>query len=470
MSCTAAGSRPAASRIAPAAEQSSSVTWPSVPAQTRCMASQSPVGSQPAGGRRHRRAIHDRSDEHLGRSVAGGEGGGAVGGGDHDRPAGHPFGRVFQPASCRGRSRRSSRRPAPRRERPRAGRPPRPGPPRSSGGARRQVAPWARAVAIVVEARRTSITTAIPPAAAPGGIRWKQFVAVPVHVANPAVADRDRHCTTRNPARDRRPSRHHGRRALQAMPVRRPASTRAATASAGCSPRSPRGTTWSTGCSPAESTCSGGGRPSAGPRRRPPGRSSTSAAAPATSRWPMPPRRGPTCGSWPATSAGRCSTAARRRRRGPAGRSSGSRPTRWPCPFADDRVRSRHGRLRPAKHRRHDPGPGRDGPGHQAGRPAGDPRVFAAPVGPDPLGLSLVLPQRAAAAGQRRGPKRLRCLHLSQSVGRGVSLGRAAGGARAGGRLRRGRDGAADVRDRHADDRHAGSRAAVDARRRRSDG
>jgi hypothetical protein len=35
-------------------------------------------------------------------------------------------------------------------------------------------APPAMAVAIVVEARRTSITTAIPPAVVPCGIPWKQ--------------------------------------------------------------------------------------------------------------------------------------------------------------------------------------------------------------------------------------------------------------------------------------------------------
>jgi hypothetical protein len=36
-------------------------------------------------------------------------------------------------------------------------------------------APWAKAVIMVVEARNTSITMAIPPAVAPDGIRWKML-------------------------------------------------------------------------------------------------------------------------------------------------------------------------------------------------------------------------------------------------------------------------------------------------------
>ena len=43
----------------------------------------------------------------------------------------------------------------------------------TSATGRTRAAPLARAVMIVVEARRTSITTAIPPATAPSGIRWK---------------------------------------------------------------------------------------------------------------------------------------------------------------------------------------------------------------------------------------------------------------------------------------------------------
>ena len=52
-------------------------------------------GGEPAGGGCHGGPVHHRPHEHLGGVVAGGQGCGAVGGCDYNRPARHAFGRVL---------------------------------------------------------------------------------------------------------------------------------------------------------------------------------------------------------------------------------------------------------------------------------------------------------------------------------------------------------------------------------------
>ena len=169
------GRRPAASRMAPAVSRSSSVTSPSVPAQTRwimdvpCATASSRARAATAA--RFTMAPMSTSEAAVQASSA------AV-----------PLVVVITIRRPATRAREYSSGELPR-SKPSIRRPPR-SPPRSTpesepalkpaararatstvSTGRTPVAPWARAVMIVVEARNTSITTAIPPATAPGGIR-----------------------------------------------------------------------------------------------------------------------------------------------------------------------------------------------------------------------------------------------------------------------------------------------------------
>ena len=165
------GRRPAASRMAPAARRSSSVTSPSVPAQTRWMldvpCATASSRARAAAAARFTIAPMSTSEASVQASTA------AV-----------PLVVVITIRRPATRAREYSSGELPR-SKPSIRSPPR-SPPRSTpepkpaararatstvSTGRTPVAPWARAVTIVVEARNTSITTAIPPATAPCGIR-----------------------------------------------------------------------------------------------------------------------------------------------------------------------------------------------------------------------------------------------------------------------------------------------------------